>query len=467
MFSIVVLVLFFFSGACNAQSQACNGCTVVSQLDAIQSLQGTIDSDIDAIADDIFIMNSKLDRIGSEIEVALSEADAAQAGSIDLSAIDQSLFTISSKLDIPEPTLASITDECLCLLSPCQGCPITATDIGSTGTTIAQSGSYYLATYVNANTGSATAITIDADNVTLDMNNNTIRRSSDGNTIEITANHSNIVIKNGFIRNNTGGLRGILVKEGCSNITFEDMVVIGTGSTNDGVEFEQNCSDIIINECTFSRSGTHGLLFNDASGTACSRIIITESNFNENGGSGIKMNNCTNVSANWLALSLNAQHGVEANTVSNFSFTNCHVTENSGDGFYLNASTKGQLKDNVVQNNVGVSSTGIELVSTASVAIIANLSASNDTGLHADSNSLDNAVEDNIFIMNTTVNVDNDAANMYVGNFALNTNAATQNYTGAVTSFFNANTILTTGQTTAFAATPQHARWYNVSFSTT
>jgi len=466
MLYIILITSMFFSGICHAQSQPCAACSVTSQLDAIDQLEQSIDSNIDILFDDTAVMQSKFDRIDSEIEVASSLADNLSGGVIDLSAVDQSLFTISSKLDPIEPVLASITDECLCLISPCQGCPITATDIGSTGTTIRQSGSYYLVTYVDANTSSASAITIDADNVTLDMNNNTIRRSSDGNTIEIAANRSNIVVKNGFIRNNAAGLRGILVRQGCRNITFEDMVVIGTGSTSDGVEFEQNCSEIVINECTFSRSGTHGLLINDAAGTACTRIVITESNFNENGGSGIKMNNCTNVSTNWLALSANTQHGLEANTLRVFSFKNCHVTENSGDGFYLNGASEGELKDNVIQNNIGMSSTGIELVNTTSLAIIANVSGSNDTGLHADSASVDNTIEDNIFLMNTTVNVDNDALNMYVGNFALNTNAATQNYTGSVTGFFNANTILTAGQTTLFPATPQHARWYNVSFST-
>ena len=91
---------------------------------------------------------------------------------------------------------------------------------------IVESGSY------NINASDVGSVIIDADDVTLNLQNFTLE-SSGVHGVEILAGHKNIRIKNGSI-NGDSGFDGIFTNTGCELITIEDITIC---SCDNGIQF--------------------------------------------------------------------------------------------------------------------------------------------------------------------------------------------------------------------------------------
>lgn len=273
---------------------------------------------------------------------------------------------------------------------PCdQAVPITQADIPLT---INTSGVYCLAENVSTAAPNR-VITINADDVTIDLNGFVV--SGGRNSIEISNNHSNIMLMNGVIQNatpnnTTNNGRGIFANTTTTlvlkNLTVQDNLVGAMFVDSEGI-FIDNCS-IIGNDgagvvfsnsrnANVSRLLVHDNVFTTSfdipnvgttASTACllstsSNCTFIESRFN---------NNQQDIGSNWPVVLLNQSSSCDfeqcsandnTNNVANqgaigFSLSSsfaCHfiATEvlNSNVGFFINGSNQIVFKKCIASNS--------------------------------------------------------------------------------------------------------------------
>lgn len=143
------------------------------------------------------------------------------------------------------------------------------TPISTVPFTISTSGSYYLTSNIAVSTGNA--ITIAADDVTLDLNGFTISSSASpasGTAVLLSSTRKNVTVKNGHIRGTTtfsgtfttgGFLDGIINSSSSSlNLRVSDVSVLGLG--DDGIDFAlTSVPSMVIERCTVSICGGTGI----------------------------------------------------------------------------------------------------------------------------------------------------------------------------------------------------------------
>jgi hypothetical protein len=274
------------------------------------------------------------------------------------------------------------------------------TPIGTAPFTISASGSYYLTGNISVGTSAANAITINADNVTLDLNGFTISSthptgSSAG--IALTGVRKNVQMRNGIIRgttvysspNFTGGgfLSGISCPAGVRNVRISGVTVEGV--RDDGIAAQASNNTSIVESChahtcpgngitagivrgsTVAGVGTIGIQAVSVSdcvavsvGTASSTHAINadtvlNSRGSASGGTGIT----ANVAENSFGDSL-TYYGINAGSAAG-----CRGTSIGGTGLLASAAT----------NSRGSSTGGIGL--SAAVATNCTGSSTNGTGL--------------------------------------------------------------------------------------
>lgn len=160
------------------------------KLNSIESAM-TTQSAVDAIDSTLYTNQSKLDSI---------ESSMAAQSSIDV--LDSKIDLLDSKIDLLDSQ------------SCCESTVIMGT------TTITASGPYCLTQDIQG------TITINADNVTLDLNCYSLTDASYG--IIINNNRSDVSIKNGTVGGGTTANQiGISVGSGCSRIAVKNVAVVG------------------------------------------------------------------------------------------------------------------------------------------------------------------------------------------------------------------------------------------------
>jgi len=118
------------------------------------------------------------------------------------------------------------------------------TAITSAPYTITQPGSYYLATNLT------NTVTIAADNVTLDLMGFSIQPYLEA--IDFPSSQSNIVIRNGMLKNASTALDGRTIEDG--HCLFEGLQICGG---NIGIYAGSGCT---IRDCEIWASGMYGIL---------------------------------------------------------------------------------------------------------------------------------------------------------------------------------------------------------------
>lgn len=243
--------------------------------------------------------------------------------------------------------------------------------------TINAPGRYYIAADVAArpNTNSsytnATLIYITASDVTLDLNGKTIRAATGSNAnqagltaIQVAANLSNIVIRNGQINGRALGgttsyiTNGIAVNSGCNSITLSDLQLTnigGNGTTavnpfgtvtpyafgiaincNQDTTSSNRLRDITLQNCLVNNTAT------GAAGTSAAGIYISYTD-------SVTLNNCTVDTVKASGSSNPSSYGVYTNNVNTIKLQNCTANGVGGNsnsygsgaatGFYLASST--------------------------------------------------------------------------------------------------------------------------------
>jgi hypothetical protein len=135
------------------------------------------------------------------------------------------------------------------------------TPISTAPFTVSASGSYYLTANLAVTSGNA--ITISADDVTLDLNGFTISSTAspaDGAGVSLAGARSNVTVRNGHIRGTTtfdggtfttgGFLDGIDANtNGGANLRFSDLSVLGVGDAGINTILNNPASDHRIERC--------------------------------------------------------------------------------------------------------------------------------------------------------------------------------------------------------------------------
>ncbi len=240
------------------------------------------------------------------------------------------------------------------------------TPISSAPFVLGASGSYYLTGNLTVATG--TAITIAADNVTLDLNGFTISSTASpaaGNAVTITGVRRNVTVRNGHIRGTTtfaagtftpgGFLDGVSTSSASpssDNLRVSEVSVSGVGSDGIFLAFS-DVPTLVIERCAVSvcaGAGITGGLVRDCAVNVSGTFgivggTVTDSYAESVGATGaddaincVLAENCRGVAA--------AGKGIEAGTASN-----CHGTSVSANGVSVV----------MASNSTGVSTSGVGL----------------------------------------------------------------------------------------------------------
>jgi hypothetical protein len=255
--------------------------------------------------------------LGTVFEVLLSAIDAIKpcCSLLDTleSSIDTTINSLASSLDI-FTSASDVLAQCLV------GTAITQSMIPLTITT---PGSYTLCENVTS-TGSGPSITINANNVTLDLNGHTITNTTDRGIVcnSIAGSFTNIDIIHGVIM---PALEAVVVNPGCQEILIEDIQTIGAALTTFSI---QSATAVTINSCTANNS-------NDTP------INSTDGAF--------YVINSGQVSINSCSVSLCTIGVYVLDPTGSIEITGCSVTNMVSAGYFLHKTGVG-VADTVVSN---------------------------------------------------------------------------------------------------------------------
>jgi len=201
---------------------------------------------------------------------------------------------------------------------------IPAQAIENTGLTINEPGHYILTEPVNFDgTSASTAITINADYVTFDLNNyalENINTNADVSAITINEGNHNITVKNGFVSGFTGN--SIFINQNCYNITLNSLSLIGRAPITESTSaITINGSDsnyvknLTLENCAISK-------FNPPS----SQALFSSSYVND-----LNVMHCS-FNQNSLNDTTPNQKVIAINNSNNCQLTNCSCSGNTGFG---------------------------------------------------------------------------------------------------------------------------------------
>lgn len=436
---------------------------VTSALDEAVIKLAAATSVLDRVAqlDDVSI--SKLCQTDSQLEVINSVLAIPLACNMTtVISIESSLEQTESAVDViasAAEELALLIDDALLTATTCKGIPIDTAMVSPSGFTITTSGRYYLKESISfASTGTEiAAITIDADQVILNLNGYTLRNTG-GIGVEVLGSHKQVIIENGFIGDN--GSQGIKLGVSVEYITLRRLNIFST--TSFGIWFTTApTSYITLENIVFNTLSNHAISFS-ANNATHQNIFLR--NIVSLGGSGrIDMRGTQNVFLKKCVLGSVSGNAFLMTNGSGSSFSQRLVIEDStcfacGRGFYSNDITGGGV---VFKNNtcVGVSTEGIRLGGFGTnryVHCIDNTCINNNYGILTADSIRGNYIGDNTTQYNTTFNIAESGSsqkNSVVGNYAYN--ASGNNFSG---SSMNKNVVAL--RNSSFLDVP--TRWYNV-----
>ncbi len=172
----------------------------------------------------------------------------------DLSSTIDAIENVILEFSEIEETLSEIEETLCSKLAELETCiMITQEDIGTTGFTISTTGKYCLGEYVSHVHALNAAITITADNVTLDLLGNTIDCNSTGNIGILISGATNVNVKNGSIIEAASDNMQIVSESSC--ILLENLKLLT--ATSNGLAIDLS-SEITIINCLASTNGADG-----------------------------------------------------------------------------------------------------------------------------------------------------------------------------------------------------------------
>ena len=263
---------------------------------------------------------------------------------------------------------------------------------------ITNGGSYYVSARI-IGVASKNGISIQADNVTLDLNgfvlNGTVSNPLAG--IIVSGSHTNIAIRNGTV---TGwGPRGIDA-ESANNSQFANLRISDNAGT--GITVGGRCS---INDCVIKGNIAHGLWVTTGVQGCIIRDCVANSSLN---GDGIRDEGNGSLIMNCIARS-NGGNGIFSGGGGRTTIAGCNLTANGASG--INA-TSGNSCYFLNNNCGGNTNAGIAVV-TNSNRIEGNVTRGNQIGIVVFGGTTNNLIVRNSAGGNSGNNYDIGAGNRY------------------------------------------------------
>jgi len=332
-------------------------------------------------------------------------------------------------------------------------------------------------------------VTIEVDNVTLDLNGYTISPSEGWDAIEVAEDLCNITIKNGNIVGPTDQSgdplleNGIFATEGCSFIRIEN---VNIKNVDNGINFEgaggyyqsatiracnvkncliENCTQGVnaeyVTESTFENvevsnftDNAFNLEYNVNNCFYCCKAHSTTTakanGFVLNGGSNCVLDSC--VVQNLLPTSFQTS-GIKCTNCNQSTIVNCIISSIRSFGIELEESSDCLIKNNNIKNIT--TDSGIIVSFANSNTIYNNIVNQASLGGFSISESSENNIIDSNEASNCSVgfiDLDNNTTNKYIRNAAINNSTG---YNPQIV--LNADTFdLSSGATT------NDISWYNV-----
>jgi Right handed beta helix region len=279
-----------------------------------------------------------------------------------------------------------IIESKVCLLTECEAIPLSQSDVVNDVLTIAQPGLYCLATDISG------SISIEASEVTLDLNGHTVTAGTAVTTDIIQGqNVENISVQNGIVdANNSASLNAISFTSSAniylSHLTIRNANlngILATTVTHLLIEYVLSeassvagsrligCSNVLISDSTFS-DNTRGLLLNGNTSTA---VIVTNCHFINNSVRGVDVQKNSIISLYSCIAAGNKNGGflsfgnmdafdcvadnnktfgflgsIEDRTTT-LVFERCVASNNIGQGFVAEQGTSGVMSQCIAFNN--------------------------------------------------------------------------------------------------------------------
>ncbi len=410
--------------------------SVFTMIDTIIANEGTVNSQVDVYNSMVNVLTNTINVDFNGMFTALTSVNASVSSS------SSTLSTISSKL-------SNIQTEF--------GFPIYQTDIPLTITT---PGRYYLAENITYS-GASNAITINTNNVSIDLNNRTLQYTGASTISGILINGaSNVSIFNGTISGFSS--RNIETSGTLNSIRLRNLVSIAATSSTGMLM--PNVRNLLVYNCNFY-SGTVGLTIQNSI-----NMYVHNCGFVKNSGISVRnamtnlvVSDCTFQERN-TGTQFNACIALEANTGtrSNYVLKNCFA-QFINYGIYTGNATSTGL---VALNNTLVSLVSTGFRPAGSLGVIKNNTIINsNSGVRTVTVPADNYfIGFNSLIQNTGDNINVEGANTYLGNFAFNTNAsgspAPSNYT--LTGSDITGKFVTISQRTGISGSIAPTYWHNI-----
>lgn len=294
--------------------------------------------------------------------------------------------------------------------------------------TIGASGSYIVTNDFSATTGSA--IAINADNVTVDLDGHTVTGGSGGDAIENQNNHSNISIKNGRIVAVTGRY----------HIFFQMTLAASSG------KFE--VQDLVMSEPGDGVYIQCGIL----GGTSFARAVVRRNTVVDAGDYAIGLYTADNSRVEDNDVRDSTLSGIYLWYTTNSVVVGNNVASGLSAGILLDSSTNILIVDNTITRNTG---SGIDLTNSSANTIERNNVSYNSYGIYSgngtdnviNNNNLSHNTNDGIYLRDSSYNsLKNNTTNANLGNGIF---ANTVLGTGSDYNSINNNVASKNGDTTA------------------
>ncbi len=236
---------------------------------------------------------------------------------------------------------------------------IQQSDLSGGTYTINSAGRYAVVEDLTAPAGAIT-ITINADNVYLDLNGFTIDGTG-GSTaiISVASGRSHIYIGNGTLINATSTALDILANS--SEVTIERIGIINSS----GLGFQIQGTNCTLQQCSTTNSSSAGIALNTAKG-----IIIQDYTSYNDQTYGIDILQSQQIIITNVSIFASGTTGINGSDIQNINITNATINQNGDTGIELNDTTNAALQD-IIINKPMVD--GISLVGTTSAIAITTI----------------------------------------------------------------------------------------------
>lgn len=310
---------------------------VITGLETIKNTTETTASSVETISDDTTTISSMLEDLESDLDQGITNTESTIVTDFttfntnvqaQFNTVDTNISTVNTNVNAIYANTVAINNK----LNTLSTDPTAPTPIHNTGgpITISQPGSYCLANSILVSTSDSAAITINADNVTLDLNGYLIKESGQ-NGIDIkSTNHKEIIIKNGFLDIGGSGFTTSISLTGCSDVTIENI----TSRLGDTRISLSSCSRVTIDSFIARSIQSYGIYC-----IGCQEINIKNSIMQTIVGSpateiGIYMTTTSNSKIYNCLLATN-KIGIELDGCSQCLVQDCLASSNAQIGFSL------------------------------------------------------------------------------------------------------------------------------------